>query len=88
VNKISPAVVALGETNDGVIRCFATNHRTTILRVAVISMALFAVPWLVLNFVKLLLAQGPWGAVDLGLQGELAHLAARVHVPLAHALIE
>lgn len=61
-------MVGLGETNDGLIRCFATDHRTTILRVAVISMALFAVPWLVLNFVKLLLAQGPWGAVDLGLR--------------------
>ena len=47
---------------------FATNHRTTMLRVAVISMALFAVPWLILNFVKLLLAQGPWGAVDLSLR--------------------
>jgi len=61
-------VVALGETNDGVIRSFVTDHRTTILRVAVISMALFAFPWLVLNFVKLLLAQGPWGAVDLSLR--------------------
>jgi Glycosyltransferase family 87 len=61
-------MVTLGETNSGVIRCLATNHRTTILRVAVISMALFAIPWLVLNFVKLLLAQAPWGAVDLRLR--------------------
>jgi hypothetical protein len=31
-------------------------------------MALFALPWLAMNFVKLLWEQGPWGAVDLKLR--------------------
>jgi hypothetical protein len=68
VNNTYLAQVGLREGQGGFIRSFATTHRIKILRIAVVFMALFAVPWLVLNFVKLLFAQGPWGAVDLALR--------------------
>jgi hypothetical protein len=50
------------------LRNLWAHHRLAILLVAVTCMMLFAVPWLTLNFVKLLWEQGPWGAVDLKLR--------------------
>jgi hypothetical protein len=43
----------------------AGQHYTTILLVAVILMALVALPWLTLNVAKLLWEERPWGAMDL-----------------------
>ncbi len=47
------------------IRSLWANHRALILSVAAVLMTLVAVPWLAMNFEKLLWEQRPWGAVDL-----------------------
>src|SRR5215475_11010952 len=47
------------------LRNLWAHHCVAILLVAVTCMMLFAVPWLTVNFVKLLWEQPPWGAADL-----------------------
>ena len=68
MNKIYPAAVALGETNNGIIRRFAADHRTTILRVAVISMALFADSLARPEFRETAFGAASVGGVDLRLR--------------------
>jgi hypothetical protein len=56
---------------------------------AIAVMTLFAVPWLILNFWKLLLAQRPWGAVDLNFRYKEVQLwfsGNPVYAEQAHAI--
>jgi hypothetical protein len=101
MNKIYSTLVASGERSGGLARQFATHYQPTMLYTSIAAMTLFAVPWLILNFVKLLLAQGPWGAVDLSFRykevqlwfsgspvyAEQAHAIHAVYPPASYAIL-